>query len=312
MVNHTTRYVPIKPSVSFDFNDWLAGLLARPGNEKKMADIWTGIHESSEVMKDVFHGSLLREFLGPDKKTHFSVGSDDKEGRYVFSLGFDFFNPLTNKQGGKKLSVGALLLVCLNLPPYERYKPENMFLAGIIPGPKEPALDSLNSYLIPIVDSFEKLWRDGVQFTKTHDLPSGRLVRCAIVAVICDLPAAKKIGGFASCKHEHFCSICWCQKHVTVKKRAPDSKKTSRKGKTGEDETGKTGQNKEAQKKEQIYVRYEALMWKIGSCGQIMIARSGLENTRGQPQSRKLRNTSTILASAGQNCLGSFTLTHLK
>lgn len=28
--------------------------------------------------------------------------------------------------------------------------------------------------------------------------------------MICDLPAARKVGGFASFKHQHFCSMCHC------------------------------------------------------------------------------------------------------
>ncbi|THU87461.1 hypothetical protein K435DRAFT_681623, partial [Dendrothele bispora CBS 962.96] len=87
-------------------------------------------------MTDIFHGSLIRDFHGPDGK-HFSKGSKD-EGRYLFSLAADFFNPLGNKQAGKKISVGLIALVCLNLPLSERYKPENIFVAGIIPGPSEP------------------------------------------------------------------------------------------------------------------------------------------------------------------------------
>lgn len=67
-------------------------------------------------------------------------------------MGFDLFNPLTNKQAGKKASVGLVALACLNLPIEIRYKPENMFLAAIIPGPHEPPLDRTNPYLAPIVD----------------------------------------------------------------------------------------------------------------------------------------------------------------
>ncbi|KAJ7175585.1 hypothetical protein C8R46DRAFT_1160842 [Mycena filopes] len=142
-------------------------------------------------MSDIFHGNLLRNFRGPGSSPeHFSVSSDKSEGRYVFSVGFDFFNPLTNKQAGKRLSVGAVTL---------RYKPENMFLAGIIPGPKEPPLDTINSYWTPLVDY-------GVKFSRTHDYVDGRIVRCAIVAVICDLPAARKIGGFSTYTHRRFCT----------------------------------------------------------------------------------------------------------
>jgi hypothetical protein len=39
-----------------------------------------------------------------------------------------FFNPYTNKQAGKKASIGIISLVCLSLPPDLHYKPENMWL----------------------------------------------------------------------------------------------------------------------------------------------------------------------------------------
>ena len=35
-------------------------------------------------------------------------------------------------------STGVIYLTSLNLPRNERYKPENIILIGIIPGPKEP------------------------------------------------------------------------------------------------------------------------------------------------------------------------------
>ncbi|KAF9471199.1 hypothetical protein BDN70DRAFT_765570, partial [Pholiota conissans] len=95
-------------------------------------------------MKDIFDGKILRNFKGLDGQ-HFSTGGE--EGRYVFSLCVDYFNPLGNKQAGKKKSIGLISMVCLNLPPEMRYKPENMFLFGIIPGPNEPPLACLNHYL---------------------------------------------------------------------------------------------------------------------------------------------------------------------
>jgi hypothetical protein len=204
--------VPIKAFVSFDFKDWVGGVLSRPNLETQMDTSWDAtIDEKSptDEMHDIFDGELLREFKGPDGK-HFRLGGD--EGRYVFSLSADFFNPLTNKQGGKKVSVGVISLVCLNIPPSLRYKPENMFLVGLIPGPKEPPLDTINHYLTPLVDAFLEFWQPGVRFSRTHNFPDGRLVRCALIAVICDLPAARKVGGFAAFSHMHFCSVCHCHR----------------------------------------------------------------------------------------------------
>lgn len=204
--------VPIKTYIAFDFKDWLSGLLARTGYEEKMDKAWESMAQSpGGILRDIFQGSTIRDFKGPDGATHFSHAGGEDAGRYLFSLGFDFFNPLGNKQAGKKVSIGVLVLACVNLPIEERYKPENMFVAGIISGPNEPKLDQINPYLTPIVDAFLEFW-NGVRFTRTCMYTLGRLVFCALIVVICDLPAARKIGGFSACSHEYFCSVCWCNK----------------------------------------------------------------------------------------------------
>ena len=203
--------VPIKTFVAFDVKDWIGRLLAQEGLEAKMDAAWTACNNVEDEMHDIFDGDMLRNFKGPDG--HYFSNSDG-EGRYVFSLSLDFFNPLGNKQAGKKVSVGLISLVCLNLPPELRYKVEYMFLAGIIPGPCEPSLDKGNHYIRPIVDDFVELWNPGVWFSRTAGRPHGRLARCAIVCVVCDLLAAKKAAGFGSLAHTHFCHICHCMRNT--------------------------------------------------------------------------------------------------
>ena len=105
--------MPIKPFVYFDFKDWVGGLLARPGFKDKMDSAWNTTDPAINCMHDIFDGEVLHNFSGPDGK-HFSVGGE--EDCYVFSLCVDFFNPLSNKQAGKTMSVGLISLVCLNLP----------------------------------------------------------------------------------------------------------------------------------------------------------------------------------------------------
>lgn len=211
-IHHSQVFVPIKSYIAFDFKDWLAAILSRPGYEELMDQAWQRMTPSPDgTLNDIFQGSIIRDFKGPDKRTHFSLAGEEGTGRYAFSLSFDFFNPLGNKQAGKKVSVGVISLVCLNLPIELRYKPENMFLASIIPGPKEPPLDRINPYLEPIISAFLEFWI-GVRFTRTHMHALGRLILCAIVVVICDLPAARKVAGFSAHNHEYFCSICWCTK----------------------------------------------------------------------------------------------------
>ena len=170
--------MPIKPFVYFDFKYWVGGL-ARPGFEDKMDSAWNTTDPAIDHMHDIFDGEVLCNFSGPDGK-HFSVSGE--EGRYVFSLCVDFFNPLSNKQAGKKISVGLISLVCLNLPPELQYKPENMFLTGVIP--HEPPLNALNHYLTPLVDSLLNFWNPGVCFTCTEVYPWGQLICCTLVSCL--------------------------------------------------------------------------------------------------------------------------------
>ena len=206
-----TIYTPIKPFVYFSPIEWIGRLLSHPGLEAEMDCSWTDMQNFCKsnpgLMHDIFNGDLLHNFKGPDGK-HFSV--DEGEGRYTFSLSVDFFNPLSNKQAGKKISVGLITLVCLNLPPHLRYQSENMYLAGIIPGPNEPPATAINHFLRPIVDHFIAMWSPGICYSCTDGHRNGRLVQCAIVCIICDLPAARKTTGFVSYSHNHFCAICDC------------------------------------------------------------------------------------------------------
>lgn len=210
IINRREVSRPIKSYVHHDFQSWMGGLLSRPGVEDEMDSSWEEtFHDKTphSPITSIFGGRVLRTFQGPDG-AHFADGGD--EGRFVFSLGVDFFNPFGNKQAGKKRSIGMVSLMCLNLPPHLRYLPENVFLVGIIPGPNEPRWHLVNAYLEPLVDDFLLFWQPGVWFTRTSNYPNGRFILCAIVVVVCDCLAARKVAGYAAHSHNHFCHICYC------------------------------------------------------------------------------------------------------
>ena len=100
------------------------------------------------------------------------------------------------------------MLFCMNLPPELRYKPENVFLVGIIPGPKEPNVLQMNNLLRPLVTELQELWA-GKQLNCGDRLLK---VRAALVALTCDLPAARKVAGFGSHASTHFCSVCYLRR----------------------------------------------------------------------------------------------------
>ena len=78
---------------------------------------------------------------------------------------------------------------------------ENIFILGIIPGPKEPKL-TMNSYLAPVVSDLLDLW-NGVEMK-----PFAK-IRCAMVGVVCDLPAGRKVCGFLGHSANLGCSRCY-------------------------------------------------------------------------------------------------------
>ena len=192
---------PVREFRYQEFTSWLARFLCRPDIEKLVdRDVYqTGA--SPGEMHDIWDSPTLREFAGHDGQRF--VGPNDREGRYVFSLCMDGFNPFHNKAAGKKYSAGAIYMVCLNLPPALRYRPENIYLACVFPGPHEPSMEQINHVLRPLIDDLLKLWHPGVFLSKTLGHPSGRLVRCALVPVVCDLPALHSVTGIGQfCLHK--------------------------------------------------------------------------------------------------------------
>ena len=95
---------------------------------------------------------------------------------------------------------------------------------SIMPGPKEQTPDEVQRYLQPIISDLLRLWKYGIE-VPTESQPQGKsmlyfcvhtcsftvgqLVHVALVAVVCDKPAAHKIGGFASHSHTYYCTDCW-------------------------------------------------------------------------------------------------------
>ena len=70
-------------------------------------------------------------------------------------------------------------MVLMNLPRAERFKPENVFLVGIIPGPHEPKLN-INTYLKPLVAELNALWENGVSL-RAHGSTTTQLFHAALL-----------------------------------------------------------------------------------------------------------------------------------
>lgn len=202
---------PIKPFVYHHFHDYLAGLLSRPDLEDVMDKSCDDLFKSRndpppEYVNDFWQAKFIRSFEGPQPGKLFI--DRRAEGRFAFTLNVDSFNVEGMRIRGATKSCSLISMVCLNLPPEIRYKPENIYIAGIIPGPKQPSLTDLNHYIRPLIDHLVESWEKGVRYSKTARHPEGRLTRTAIAAVVCDLPAARHLSQLASATSHHHCSCC--------------------------------------------------------------------------------------------------------
>ncbi|KAI7944498.1 hypothetical protein MJO28_010193 [Puccinia striiformis f. sp. tritici] len=192
---------PIKGFCYQKLKDWLKRKLICPEFED-LIDAPLRYTRQDGVMSDIWDGSVWNTLKFPSTDTELYTSTS---GNLVFSLYVDWFNPHGNKIGGKCLEAGAITLVCLNLPPTKRYLEENVFLFGITPG--QPPANHIFNVLQPIVDEF-LTFSTGVHFEQTTRFPTGRTIRAIMLPLIADLPALRKVAGFASHSATLFCYFC--------------------------------------------------------------------------------------------------------
>lgn len=208
------HFRPIRSFHCQSVTSWVGKLLARPGMEEKMEEYVDDAVSLKErkVFGDIWHTTFLRTF-----EWAFGTQRGDKPGfastqrgdlRLLFSLAIDWFTAHGGKQAGKKWSIGAIYLVCHNLPLDIRFRPENVCLIGIIPGRTKPLGYAINWFLRRLVDELVPFYEFGVWFTQTCRFPRGRTVWAALGPIVCDLDAARGVAGLGSIAHTLFCSLC--------------------------------------------------------------------------------------------------------
>ena len=146
--------------------EWMGRFLSRPGIEELMESTTTAAlnqFPDNPEISDILQSPGLAEFLGPNGKP-FLAGVEGTSS-YVFSFAADSFNPLYMREAKQSASSTGLYLVCLNLPPDIRHRPENMYLAGVIPGPGKPALTEINHFLELLVKDLNDFWSPGVSYS---------------------------------------------------------------------------------------------------------------------------------------------------
>ncbi|MBW0545862.1 hypothetical protein O181_085577 [Austropuccinia psidii MF-1] len=155
-------------------------------------------HQKSQTPKgppkcEIWDGLVWRRFTGT-RNIH-NPPFMSIPGPLAFLIYVDWFN--AHGKSTQWASIGPLMLICLTLPPSERLKPENVYVAEIILGPKEPTVLQLNYLLMQLIKELKELSK-GYHFSPTSIGPSRSFVCVAIVTVIADVVAICKITGFIS------------------------------------------------------------------------------------------------------------------
>jgi hypothetical protein len=104
---------PIRPFPYRSFHNHVASLLCRPGIEATISQAQNS--KSLYEVHDIMESQEINNFSGPDGKRF--LDASPEEMRLLWGFTVDWFNPFYNKIAGKKVSIGHLTMVCLNLPP---------------------------------------------------------------------------------------------------------------------------------------------------------------------------------------------------
>ncbi|MBW0505083.1 hypothetical protein O181_044798 [Austropuccinia psidii MF-1] len=144
-------------------------------------------HQQSQIPKgsrkcDIWDGLVWRHFTGTrniNDPPFMSIPS-----ALAFSINMDWFNAYVKST--QLASIAPIILICLDIPPSERLKPENVYVSGIIPGPKEPTALQLNYPLMPLIKELKELWQ-GYHFSPTATGPPGSFIGVSILTDIVDV-----------------------------------------------------------------------------------------------------------------------------
>jgi hypothetical protein len=148
----------------------------------KRSDFWSG---------DLFQDLKAKGLFRKETDMAFVLSSD---GVKVFKSRRAFY-------------VWPLILVCLNLPPEERYKRRNIFVVGFVPGPNNPK--DMDSFIWPLVNEFLKLETgiDTWNGYREHDFQL-----CAYITIVTgDMPGRAKLQGFRGSRAQRYCPYCYCK-----------------------------------------------------------------------------------------------------
>lgn len=193
--NGTEYLVPFQTYCYMSVISSLEELLNKP-NYVNICESWKGRKKRPNKLCDVYDGQMWKHFECDENGLPFLMAKHN----YLLMLNCDWFQPYKHTC----FSVGVLYLVLQNLPRELRFKRENIIIVGVIPGPGEPSMN-INTYLYPLVEELKQLWA-GVHLKINGE---SKKICAALCCLACDVPAARKVGGFVGHRGKRGCNKCF-------------------------------------------------------------------------------------------------------
>ena len=118
--------VPLKTFTYQPLKDWLASKMWEVEFEDLLDQSLKAKSRGRKLPMDkIWHGSVWKNLEGPGGEGDLYTANS---GNLVFIPYVDWVNPCGNHIGKCLISLGAILMVCFNLPVEKRNHPENIFL----------------------------------------------------------------------------------------------------------------------------------------------------------------------------------------
>ena len=156
-----------------------------------------GHTDRNRKVNSIFEGKFYRDTATKYPAFFYGRGHE----KLHFALFVDGFQPFE----GVNYTLFAVILICMNLPPETRMKPENLHILKLIDGPKEPK--NFQQYLVPIVDELAHLWERGM---KAYDASQKRtmLFKAMLSCCIQDGRASMACSCQSEAGHYQGCRVC--------------------------------------------------------------------------------------------------------
>ncbi|KAF8483160.1 hypothetical protein JB92DRAFT_1637824 [Gautieria morchelliformis] len=157
------RTTNFKPKLSTPFqslSSLLSNFLSRAGMEEAVEQ-WRSNPRQEGVYKEIMDGRIWNTMRGPDGKLFFAHNLETNELRIGLTLSLDWFG-ISRSESGPHHSSGVLSFCVANLPDHLRYRPQNLLVCSLPPGPREVTAKQLQQLLLLVVDDLLRLYNEGI------------------------------------------------------------------------------------------------------------------------------------------------------